>query len=162
MAGSNNCSNGSLPSFSCSAAQPATTPGTVTASQPRLGCTASPSGPVPYLRLKYSTFHAAGATPDEFRPCNCRPSQTMAKQSPPSPQDTGSTSTMVAAAAMAASTALPPVAALEQHTQAGLRRQRVRGGHDIAGEDGNAGGRVRIDPIEGFHLMISIDSAGTS
>ncbi|CFP66945.1 hypothetical protein [Bordetella pertussis] len=54
------------------------------------------------------------------------------------------------------------VAALEQHTQAGLRRQRVRGGHDIAGEDGNAGGRVRIDPIEGFHLMISIDSAGTS
>ncbi|CPQ28404.1 Uncharacterised protein [Bordetella pertussis] len=103
-----------MPSFSCSAAQPATTPGTVTASQPRLGCTASPSGPVPYLRLKYSTFHAAGATPDEFRPCNCRPSQTMAKQSPPSPQDTGSTSTMVAAAAMAASTALPPLSSIRR------------------------------------------------
>ncbi|CFT98499.1 Uncharacterised protein [Bordetella pertussis] len=79
-----------------------------------MGCTASPSGPVPYLRLKYSTFHAAGATPDEFRPCNCRPSQTMAKQSPPSPQDTGSTSTMVAAAAMAASTALPPLSSIRR------------------------------------------------
>ena len=92
--------------------QPATTPGTVTESQPRLGCTASPFGPTPCLRLKYSTFQAAGATPEEFRPCSCWPSQTMAKQSPPRPQETGSTSTMAAAAAMAASTALPPLSSM--------------------------------------------------
>jgi hypothetical protein len=89
-------------------AQPATTPGTVAESQPRLGRLARPAASVPYLRLKYSTFQAAGATPEEFRPCRRWPSQTMAKQSPPRPQDTGSTSVIVAAAAMAASTALPP------------------------------------------------------
>src|SRR5690606_33900292 len=106
--------NGSLPSFSCRAAQPATTPGTVAASQPRLGCLARPSGPTPYLRLKYSTFQAAGATPEEFSPCSSLPSQTMAKQSPPRPQETGSTSTMVAAAAIAASTALPPLSSMRR------------------------------------------------
>lgn len=103
-----------MPSFSCSADQPATTPGTVTASQPRLGWIARPSAPTPYLRLKYSTFQAAGATPEEFRPCSSLPSQMMAKQSPPRPQETGSTSTMVAAAAMAASTALPPLSSMRR------------------------------------------------
>ncbi|MNV46459.1 hypothetical protein D3C71_1382920 [compost metagenome] len=75
---------------------------------------ARPSGPVPYFALKYSVFHAAGATPDEFKPCSSLPSQTMAKQSPPRPQDTGSTSTIVAAAAMAASTALPPLSSMRR------------------------------------------------
>src|SRR3546814_10595935 len=103
MAGSNRVSNGSLPNLPCRAAQPATTPGTVTASQPRLGCLARPLESVPYLRLKYSTFQAAGATPEELSPCSFLPSHKMAKQSPPMPQDTGSTSVIVAAAAIAAS-----------------------------------------------------------
>src|ERR1700754_4327731 len=99
MAGSNSCSKGSLPNFSCSAAQPATAPGTVTLSQPRLGCLARPSVPVPYFFLKYSVLQAAGATPEEFKPCSCLPSQTMAKQSLPRPHDTGSVNVIVAAAA---------------------------------------------------------------
>src|SRR5690606_28467315 len=114
MAGSNRDSNGSLPNFSCNAAHPATTPGTVTVSQPRLGCLAKPLASVPYLRLKYSTFQAAGAGPEEFRPCSLAPSHKMAKQSPPMPQETGSTSVMVAAAAMAASTALPPLSIMRR------------------------------------------------
>ena len=55
-----------------------------------------------------STFHAAGDTPDAFNPCSLPPSQTSANASPPRPHDTGSTSVMAAAAAIAASTALPP------------------------------------------------------
>src|SRR5690606_8962498 len=75
----------------------------------RLGCLASPLASVPYFFLKYSTFQAAGAGPEEFRPCSFLPSHKMAKQSPPMPQETGSTRVMVAAAAIAASTALPPL-----------------------------------------------------
>src|SRR5690606_28834901 len=114
MAGSNSASNGSLPNFSCRAAQPATTPGTVTVSQPLLGCTARPLPSVPYLFLKYSVLQAAGAVPEEFRPCSLVPSHKMAKQSPPIPQETGSTSVIVAAAAMAASMALPPLSMMRK------------------------------------------------
>ena len=44
------------------------------------------------------------------------------------------------------------VAALEQHAQSGLRRQRVRGGHHVAGEQRNADGGIGIAPVEGFHV----------
>src|SRR3546814_15012833 len=96
MAGSNSASNGSLPNFSCRLAQPATTPGTVTVSQPLLGCLARPLESVQYFFLKYSTFHAAGAVPEEFRPCNLAPPHKLPKQSPPIPTKNGSTQVHVA------------------------------------------------------------------
>src|SRR6185369_15067283 len=105
MAGSIRSAKGSLPKRSLSATQPATAPGTVTESKPRLGgLTAS----APYLRLKCSVVHAAGALPEAFRPCSCWPSHTIANASLPRPLLTGSQIVMAAAAAIAASTALPP------------------------------------------------------
>lgn len=97
-AGSSNCAIGSVPKRRCKASQPAMTPGTVTVSQPRRG----------RPRRKYSGDHAAGEWPDAFSPWSAAPSQISAKASPPRPHDTGSTTVSAAAAAMAASTALPP------------------------------------------------------
>src|SRR3569623_697862 len=102
MAGSSRSANGSLPNFSDSSTQAATVPGTVTVSQPRSGRL------LPYFLLKYSGVQAAGAVPDAFKPCNCLPSHKIANASLPRPQDTGSTTVSAAAAAIAASTALPP------------------------------------------------------
>ena len=104
MAGASTSANGSLPKRSDSATQLATAPGTVAESKPRLGGVAAS----PYLREKYSGVHAAGAGPDELRPCNCLPSHRIANESLPSPLLHGSQMVMQAAAAMAASTALPP------------------------------------------------------
>ncbi|RYF36780.1 MAG: hypothetical protein EOO21_01095, partial [Comamonadaceae bacterium] len=41
-----------------------------------------------------------------------------------------------------------PLAALPQDAQAGLGGQRVRGRHDVAREDRDAGGGVRVVEIE--------------
>ena len=57
---------------------------------------------------------AIGARPEAFRPCSSLPSQTMAKASLPRPLPVGSTSTRTAAAAIAASTALPPFAIIDR------------------------------------------------
>src|SRR3954464_2086164 len=104
MAGSSRSAKGSLPNFSDSATQLATAPGTVTESMPRLGGALAS----PYLREKYSGFHAAGAGPEEFRPCSRLPSQRIANASLPRPLLHGSHTVIPAAAATAASTALPP------------------------------------------------------
>ena len=104
MAGCIRSAKGSLPKRSLKAAQPATAPGTVTASMPRLGGAAWS----PCRRAKYSGVQALGARPAAFRPWSWRPSQTMANASLPKPLLTGSTMVMAAAAAIAASTALPP------------------------------------------------------
>ena len=108
MAGSSSSANGSLPQRFDSAAQPATAPGTVTLSHPRIGIEP------PWRRLKYSGLHAAGATPDAFSPCNCAPSQRMANRSLPRPFEIGSTIVSAAAAAIAASTALPPASSMRR------------------------------------------------
>src|SRR5690625_2861538 len=50
-----------------------------------------------------------GAGPEAFKPWSSHWVDTMAKQSPPSPQDTGSTKVMAIAPAMAASIADPPL-----------------------------------------------------
>ncbi|MOA14222.1 hypothetical protein D3C78_1343110 [compost metagenome] len=47
------------------------------------------------------------------------------------------------------------VAALEQHAQAGLGRQRVRRGHHVARKQRDANGRIRVDPVKGFHRLVS-------
>ena len=52
------------------------------------------------------------------------------------------------AAAMAASTALPPLSSMRNPAC----RQRVRGGHHVAGEQRNADGGIGIAPVEGFHV----------
>src|SRR4051812_10415217 len=104
IAGSSRSANGNLPKRSDSATQLAIAPGMLTESKPRFGGVAAS----PYLREKYSGVHAAGAGPDELRPCTCLPSHRIAKESLPRPLLHGSHSVMHAAAAMAASTALPP------------------------------------------------------
>ncbi len=72
---------------------------------PRLGGVfASP----PYFFAKYSGVQPAGAGPEPLIPCRLLPSHRMAKASLPRPLLTGSQMVMAAAAAMAASTALPP------------------------------------------------------
>src|SRR6202008_1665155 len=86
-------------------AQADTAPGTVTEFQPTAGTALPP---------KYSGVHPAGERPEAFRPCNCRPSQTMANASEPMPLDTGSTRVRVMAVATAASTALPPSASIRK------------------------------------------------
>ena len=57
---------------------------------------------------KYSGVQAAGARPEALRPCSFLPSQRMQKASEPRPLLHGSTTVITAAAAIAASTALPP------------------------------------------------------
>ncbi|ETH34015.1 tripartite tricarboxylate transporter family receptor domain protein, partial [Bordetella pertussis H897] len=78
--------------------------GMVPASQPRAGMAS--------WREKYSRVQACGARPEAFRPCSWRPSQMMANRSPPMPFMHGPTTVMVMAAAIAASTALPPAASM--------------------------------------------------
>src|SRR5690348_14248665 len=104
IAGSSKSAKGSLPKRCDKAIQLPTAPGTVAESKPRLGGVAAS----PYFLLKYSGVHAAGAGPDELRPCNCLPSHRIANESLPSPLLHGSHSVITAAAATAASTALPP------------------------------------------------------
>ncbi len=108
IAGASTSANGKRPRRPCSSPQPATAPGTVTVSQPRTGRFFARSSP--YLRRKYSSVHAAGAVPLEFSPSSClvAGSHTMAKLSAPSPLLQGSVIVMTAAAATAASAALPP------------------------------------------------------
>jgi hypothetical protein len=106
MAGCIRSAKGSLPKRSLIATQLLTAPGTVTASKPRLGGVATSC---PYLRRKYSGVQAAGARPEAFRPCSSLPSHRMQKESLPRPLLTGSQIVMAAAAATAASTALPPL-----------------------------------------------------
>ena len=105
IAGSSRSAKGSLPKRSLSAIQLPTAPGTVAESKPRLGGFFASA---PCFLLKYPGVQLAGAGPDEFRPCNSLPSQRMAKESLPRPLLTGSQIVIAAAAAMAASTALPP------------------------------------------------------
>src|SRR3954467_6947066 len=104
-AGSSRSAKGSLPKRLDNATQPATAPGTVTESKPRLGGVLASS---PYFLRKYSGVQLAGALPDAFRPCSSLPSHRIARASLPRPLLTGSQTVMAAAAAMAASTALPP------------------------------------------------------
>ena len=93
------------------AAHAPTAPGTVTESQPRLGgLTAS----WPYLLWKYSGVQAWGAGPDALRPCSLLPSHKIQNASEPKPLLTGSVMVMAAAAAMAASTALPPLSIMRK------------------------------------------------
>ena len=87
-------SSPSLPCCSASAAHPATAPGTVTDRGP------SPAGS--------SDSTSAGAGPAASRACTVPPRLTSAKTSPPTPVDIGSQTARTAAAARAASTALPP------------------------------------------------------
>ncbi|CNH70333.1 Uncharacterised protein [Mycobacterium tuberculosis] len=91
--------------MACNSTHADTAPGTVTAFQPSAGTSLPP---------KYSGVHAAGERPDALRPCNSRPSQTMAKASEPMPLDTGSTKVNATAVATAASTALPPSASIRR------------------------------------------------
>ena len=72
------------------------------------------------------------------RAAACRP-RGCRRRREPRPLLHGSTIVITAAAAIAASTALPP---LPQHAQAGLRRERMRGRDDVAGEHGQARRRV--------------------
>ena len=104
MAGWASRANGSRPRRLDSATQADTAPGTVTAFQPFSG--------MPPRRAKYSGVQAAGERPEAFRPCSCLPSQQMAKPSLPMPQPEGSTTVSAMAAAMAASTALPPACSM--------------------------------------------------
>jgi hypothetical protein len=106
MAGSASAAKGSLPKRRDSATQAETTPGTVTESQPR-------SGMAPRL-AKRSGVQPAGERPEAFSPCSSRPSQRIAKASLPSPLPDGSTTTSVIAAAIAASTALPPFSSIRK------------------------------------------------
>ena len=94
-----------MPKRSDSATQLATAPGTVTESQPRTGGVLASS---PYLPRKYSGVQPAGEKPEAFRPCSFLPSHRMQNESEPRPLLHGSTMVITAAAAIAASTALPP------------------------------------------------------
>src|SRR5881392_1114646 len=105
IAGSIRSAKGNLPKRCDSATQLATAPGMVTESMPRLGGVAAS----PYFFRKYSGVHPAGAVPDELRPCSCLPSHRIANESLPRPLLHGSHSVITAAAATAASTALPPL-----------------------------------------------------
>src|SRR6478735_8551921 len=105
MAGASRSPNGSLPKRCDRAAQEATAPGMLTESTPRLGGVRASA---PYLPAKYCGDQPAGAGPEAFRPCSFCPSHRMAKASLPRPLLTGSQMVMAAAAATAASTALPP------------------------------------------------------
>ena len=75
-------------------------PGTVTAGQPSRG--------MPPMRRSVSASASAGVRPEELSPCSRPSAQMSAKASPPRPLDVGSVTVSAAAAAIAASTALPP------------------------------------------------------
>src|SRR6185312_6481049 len=111
MAGASRSANGSLPKRSDSATQLPTAPGTVTESMPRCGGVRAAA---PYLRLKYSGVQVCGAQPEAFNPCSRSPSHRMQNASLPRPLLTGSQMVIAAAAAIAASTALPPCRNMER------------------------------------------------
>ena len=96
IASSRSASRPSRPNRSASAAQPATAPGhrdRPRARSPRR----APAG-----------RRRAGPGPAASSPCSRSPSQTSANASPPMPVDIGSVTHRIAAAARAASAALPP------------------------------------------------------
>ena len=66
------------------------------------------------MRWKYSGVQVAGAGPEALRPWSLCPSHRMQKASEPRPLLTGSVRVMAAAAAMAASTALPPCCSMRR------------------------------------------------
>ena len=98
-----------MPKRSLKATQLATAPGTVIESKPRVGGFFASA---PYFCLKYSGVQVWGARPEAFRPCRAEPSHRMQKASLPRPLLTGSVIVSAAAAAMIASTALPPCASM--------------------------------------------------
>ena len=104
MAGDSKVENGRLPKRSRNAAQPATTPGTVTLYTPRAGSSVMPCA------FRNPGVIPAGAHPLAFSPCSLPvlASWTMAKRSPPMPLPVGSITPTTAFAAIAASTAFPP------------------------------------------------------
>ena len=106
MAGWASWAKGSLPKRLDKATQADTAPGTVTAFQP--------VSVMPPRWAKYSGVQAAGERPEALRPCSSLPSHRMAKPSLPMPQPVGSTTVSVMAAAMAASTALPPASSMRR------------------------------------------------
>ena len=108
IAGASSSFIGSLPNLPCSSNQPSTVPGTDTGSGPVAGMVAEFS----FLSSARSVLSESdcGERPLPLRPCSFRvfASQTMANKSPPTPLPVGSMSPMVALAAIAASTAVPP------------------------------------------------------
>src|SRR5882762_5730884 len=96
---------GSLPNFLCNSSQPETQPGTDHDNGPYKGISFS------LCALKYSRVALYGERPLALRPYSFLVllSQTMANRSPPMPHDIGSMSPRAASAAMAASTAVPPL-----------------------------------------------------
>jgi hypothetical protein len=104
IAGANTSAIGTLPNRSCNAMSPSTQPGTVTAWMSwrngirSLPCarSRSASAPDPARPLALS---ATGGSPG---------ATTIANRSPPRPHMCGEVTAMAPAAAMAASTALPP------------------------------------------------------
>src|SRR5688572_23366128 len=108
MAGCSRSFIGSLPNLPCSSNQPSTVPGTDTGKGPRGGILST-------FSLRNSSRNFSSVSDFGERPLPLRPysffvfaSQTMANRSPPTPLPVGSMSPIVAFAAMAASTAVPP------------------------------------------------------
>ena len=104
MAGSNNVWKGRRPNRLCSATQAETAPGTVTESQPVAG--------IDRRSAKRASVQPAGERPEALSPTSAPPEATMAKASLPMPFVTGSTTVSATAVAIAASTALPPLASM--------------------------------------------------
>ena len=104
MAGARTLLRGMVPQESSRVSQPWTVPGVATEYTPVSGMVRWP------LLLSSSMLAAAGARPLPFkaRTLFSLLSQTRANMSPPTPVDMGSTTFRAAAAAMAASTAVPP------------------------------------------------------
>ena len=101
MAGESASASESRPKRREASAQAAGMPGTSTAYQPR-------SGIRPKRSRRKSGSASRGAGPEEFSPCSRPPDQISAKASPPRPFEVGSSTVRQAAAAIAASIALPP------------------------------------------------------
>ena len=142
IAGRSSCSNGNLPKRRDSSAQAAGQPGTVTGVQPYSGIR-SAGGAHP-LAIE------PGARPLASRPCRRPRVQTRAKASPPIPQPVGSTTVSAAAAAIAASMALPPRRNISNptcaacgdgdHAAAGMDRRTLRGVGSAWAEKSSIGG----------------------
>jgi hypothetical protein len=104
IAGSSTCASESVPNFSSSAAQPDNAPGTVIGSAPRDGM---------LVRLRCASASRVISEPERplpFSPYSraARADHTIANMSPPMLTMCGSTTVSTAAAATAASIALPP------------------------------------------------------
>ena len=104
MAGSNSVWKGRRPNRLCNATQAETAPGTVAESQPVAG--------IDRRLAKRASVQPAGERPEALSPTSAPPEATMAKASLPMPFVTGSTTVSATAVAIAASTALPPLASM--------------------------------------------------